>query len=107
MTYQVRDPTPSACGRNAPDGRELMIRARARAFDRVAASRADYDRLGAGACVALGDEASTAKCTTRNFTTEAMCRHKCDWLEACVGYAWRANVANGAPFASFGPPCRC
>ena len=59
----------------------------------VAASRADYASLGDGRCVALGNEASTAQCASRTFTKEAMCRHECDWLEACIGYTWQTDGA--------------
>ena len=62
----------------------------------VSASLGDYDSLGDGECVAFDNKASTAKCTAPSWTIieETMCRHKCDWLEACVGYTWRAP---GAP----------
>ena len=63
----------------------------------VSASRGDYDSLGDGECVAFDNKASTAKCTAK-FIEEKMCRHKCDWLEACIGYTWRAPGA-------LKPPC--
>jgi hypothetical protein len=73
------------------------------AFLRVAASRADYTSLGDGACVASGNGTSTAQCTSGTFATEATCRHKCDWLEPCIGYTWHANGAH----VSLVSPCRC
>ena len=77
-------------------------------MDRDAAERADYASLGEGDCVALdalGNAASaTAQCSSRNITTEAMCRHQCDWLEACIGYTWSAGGARRLWFLLFDAP---